>query len=187
VEVVAVVVSGAPEVLEEVSVELLTVPGATSVDVDVLGAAELDVEPASGGRVIDTPSTSVRGPASGAASCPLRATPTAVAAPMSTMMNAARPRISRRWRPVVPPPPACVAATFFQIADSRPAGGGTAARAAKIDIGVTRALRLSSHTSHVRVWRSTARRNLGVTGGSGTEATMSVRSSQSLDPFRIRR
>lgn len=96
VAVVAVVVSGAPEVLDDVPVEVLTGPGATPADVDVLVAAELDVEPASGGRVIVTPSTWVREPASGSASCPLRATPTAVAAPMSTMTNAARPRSSRR-------------------------------------------------------------------------------------------
>jgi hypothetical protein len=55
--VVAVVVSRAPEGLEDVPVELLTDPGAASADVEASGAAELDVEPASGARVIVTPRT----------------------------------------------------------------------------------------------------------------------------------
>lgn len=102
-------------------------------------------------------------------------------------MKAARPRTTRRRRPVVPPPPDFGPTTFSQIPDSSPAGGGTAANAAKMDIGATNALRRSSQMSQARACLSTARRSFGVTGGTDTFATMVVSSSQSLEPIRIRR
>lgn len=91
-----------------------------------------------------TPST----PDSGRTSMPIDPVPRMETSPtIATMMPmSVSAHMERRRKPSEPV--VAVAETLPQITFSRPTGGGTAASAAKIDIGATSALRRSEHLLH---------------------------------------
>ena len=93
------------------------------------------------------------------------------------------------WRDLVRGLPAVagVWGIFAQIWSASPAGGGTAAMAAKTDIGATSRRRVRRQVSQDRACRSTLLRRRRSNGGMVAPETIRDSSMQSAPPFRTSR